>query len=86
MERYNMERKFGNDCRKPNGLPIVGVFLIGMGLVFLLDRLNVIPNQWRHIIISWQALLIFIGFINIFKNHARLPGVILVLVGLNSRI
>lgn len=81
MERYNMERKFGNDCRKPNGLPIVGVFLIGMGLVFLLDRLNVIPNQWRHIIISWQALLIFIGFINIFKNHARLPGVILVLVG-----
>lgn len=81
MEQNNLERRCGSNCNKPNGFPIVGVFLIGMGLVFLLDRLNVIPNQWRHIIISWQALLIFIGFINIFKNHARLPGVILVLVG-----
>lgn len=80
MERHKIDRKCGSDC-KPNGLPLIGIFLIGMGLVFLLDRLNVIPYHIRHIVISWQALLIFIGVINLLKNHARLPGVILILVG-----
>jgi predicted membrane protein len=68
-------------CSKQDGLPIVGLFLIGFGLMFLLDRMNLIPSYWRHIIISWQALLIFIGLINLFKSHARIPGIILILIG-----
>jgi predicted membrane protein len=71
----------GSSCKKQEGLPLVGLFLIGFGLVFLLDRMNLISSYWRHIIISWQSLLIFIGLINIFKSHARIPGMILILVG-----
>lgn len=68
-------------CSKADGVPIIGILLIGFGLVFLLDRMNLIPNYWRDIIISWQMLLIFIGAINIFKSHARVPGLILIFVG-----
>ncbi len=68
-------------CSKTDGLPIMGIFLIGLGIVFLFDRMNLIPNYWRHIILSWQSLLIFIGSINIFKRHARFPGIILILIG-----
>ncbi len=83
---YNKGDGFPKDpkhshCKKADGLPLIGVFFIGLGLVFLLDRLNIIPHEWRNIIISWQALLIFIGFINIFRNHARFPGIILILIG-----
>ncbi len=68
-------------CSKHDGLPIMGIFLIGLGIVFLLDRMDIIPNYWRQIILSWQSLLIFIGVINIFKSHARFPGIILILIG-----
>lgn len=71
----------GSSCKKQDGLPLVGIFLIGFGLIFLLDRMNLISSYWRHIIISWQSLLIFIGLINVFKSHARIPGIILILVG-----
>ncbi|MDA3890733.1 MAG: DUF5668 domain-containing protein [Salinivirgaceae bacterium] len=71
----------GSHCHSKDNIPIVGFFLIGFGIVFLLDRMNLIPSYWRHIIISWQSLLIFIGTINIFKSNARVPGLILIMVG-----
>lgn len=75
------EKQKNKSCKKQDGLPVIGFFFIGLGIVFLLDRLHLIPNEWRSIIISWQVLLIFIGTINIFRNHARFPGLILILVG-----
>lgn len=83
MDNTKMNNRTGRGgaCNKSDGLPLMGIFLIGLGVVFLLDRLNIIPYQWRHLIISWQMLLIFIGAINIFKSHARFPGLILILIG-----
>jgi len=81
MNYANKFDRRGPNCSKHDGLPIVGIVLIGFGLVFLFDRMNLIPSYWRHIIISWQALLIFIGVINLFKSHARIPGIILIIVG-----
>jgi predicted membrane protein len=80
---FSKNEKFSNKpyCSKPEGVPFIGIFLIGLGLVFLFDRMNLIPEYWRNIIISWQMLLIFIGAINVFRNHARFPGIILILVG-----
>lgn len=80
---YTNNEKFSNKpyCSKQDGVPFIGIFLIGLGLVFLFDRMNLIPEYWRNIIISWQMLLIFIGAINVFRNHARFPGIILILVG-----
>lgn len=68
-------------CTKNEGLPFMGIFLIGLGIVFLLDRIGIIPHHYRQLIFSWQSLLIFVGFISMFKTHARFPGLILILVG-----
>jgi predicted membrane protein len=68
-------------CQKNDGLPVIGIFLVGLGLVFLLDRLHIIPHHLRSLIISWQALLIFIGFTNLFRAKSRFPGVVLILIG-----
>lgn len=77
----NRDRRAGCCNKKSDGLPIIGIFFVGLGIVFLLDRLQILPPEWKNIIISWQALLIFIGVINIFRRHAQLPGFILILVG-----
>jgi predicted membrane protein len=68
-------------CSSSDGLPIMGFVFLGLGLVFLFDRLGIIPSAIRHIIISWQALIIFIGAINLIKPHSRFAGIILILVG-----
>lgn len=68
-------------CSRRDGVPFIGIFLIGLGLVFLFDRMNLIPEGWRHVILSWQMLLIFIGSINIFRNHSRFAGFILIIIG-----
>ncbi len=68
-------------CNNTDGLPIMGFVFLGLGLVFLFDRLGIIPDAIRHIIISWQALIIFIGAINLIKPHSRFAGIILILVG-----
>lgn len=39
----------------------VGLFLIGIGVIWILEKLNLIPEVWEEIFISWQMLLIAIG-------------------------
>ncbi len=80
---YSKNNSFASkhQCAKHDGIPFIGIFLIGLGLVFLFDRMNLIPESWRPILLSWQMLLIFIGTINVFKNHSRFAGIILILVG-----
>lgn len=68
-------------CSKNESLPVFGLILVGLGFVFLLDRLDLLNDYWRHIIISWPMLLIFIGVISFFKSHSRLPGIVLGVVG-----
>lgn len=81
MNHFNNNTSKKAHCTKNDGLPTIGIFLVVLGLVFLLDRLHIIPYHIRSIIISWQALLIFIGIVNLFKKQARYPGIILILVG-----
>jgi predicted membrane protein len=79
-------RKYNRDagrskCSKADGLPLIGVIFVGLGLVFLLDRLGMIPMDWHYHIFSWQALLIFLGVVNLFKSNGRLAGIILIIIG-----
>lgn len=76
----NKHSRHSHDIKKDK-LPIMGLFLIGLGFVFLLNRMDFIPHFWMSIIISWQSLLIFIGLLNLLKSHDRFPGIILILVG-----
>jgi predicted membrane protein len=59
-----------------------GVFLLILGTVLLLNRLEVIPEYWMIYIVSWQSFLILIGFISIIKSKDIFPGIILIIIGL----
>jgi hypothetical protein len=58
-----------------------GVVLILVGLVALGNVFDIIPYEWKDIIISWQMLVIAIGVISIFNNRNIGWGLILILFG-----
>jgi predicted membrane protein len=70
-----------HSCAKDESLPVFGLVLVGLGFVYLLAKLGVLDGYLKDIIISWPTLLIFIGSISLIRNHSRLPGLVLILVG-----
>jgi len=57
-----------------------GIFLIALGGLWILERLNLIPDVWENIFISWQMLLIGIGVFSLIGGN-KTTGVILILIG-----
>ncbi|MFT3751486.1 MAG: DUF5668 domain-containing protein [Paludibacter sp.] len=57
-----------------------GLILMLIGIVFLGFNFGLIPEQFRHVIISWPMLLIVIGLGNFLKRHV-FSGTILMLIG-----
>lgn len=57
-----------------------GLILMLIGVVFLGFNFGLIPEQLRHVIISWPMLLVVIGLGNFLKRHV-FSGTILVLIG-----
>lgn len=57
-----------------------GIFLIVIGGFWILERLNIIPDVWDDILISWQMLLIGIG-IFAYLGGNKTTGTVLVLIG-----
>ena len=58
----------------------LGLFLIAVGSVWILERLNLIPDAVDNILISWQMLLIAIGIFSLIGGN-RTTGLILILIG-----
>lgn len=58
----------------------VGLFLIGIGAIWILEKLNLIPEVWEDIFISWQMLLIGIGIFS-FLGGNKNTGTILIVIG-----
>ena len=58
----------------------VGLFLIAIGGIWILEKLNLIPEVWENIFISWQMLLIGIG-IFAFLGGNKTTGTILMIIG-----
>ena len=58
-----------------------GLIVILAGMCLLALNFRLLPGDFRHIIFSWQMLLIAIGFISIMGGSNRTPGTILVLIG-----
>jgi predicted membrane protein len=58
----------------------LGIFLIAIGGLWILERLDIIPDAWEDIFISWQMLLIGIGVFSIIGGN-KTTGTVLVLVG-----
>jgi len=58
-----------------------GFLVILAGLLLLAFNFDLFPSDWKHIIFSWQMLLIAIGIISVANSESRTPGIILILVG-----
>ncbi len=58
-----------------------GLFFVVVGVVLLINKLNIIPDFLSNIIFTWQALLIFIGIISIAKQNYTFGGMMIVIGG-----
>lgn len=58
-----------------------GLLVILTGTLLICFNTGVLPEEYRHIVFSWQMLLIALGLINIFSRDSIVAGVILLAVG-----
>lgn len=63
---------------------VFGILCILAGIILVLNNFDLIDRKVFHILISWQSLLIGIGFINLFdrKSSAKEGGAIMIIIGL----
>lgn len=59
----------------------VGFVVIMAGLFLLAFNFDLLPYGWKHVIFSWQMLLIAIGAVSIFGSDSRMPGWVLIFIG-----
>jgi hypothetical protein len=79
MDFDSIDKKYKRaHCSRNESLPVFGLVLVGMGFVFLLDRVGVLEGTLRHVILSWPMLLIFIGAI-VFLQVIRGSGIVYLL-------
>ncbi|MBW8324617.1 MAG: cell wall-active antibiotics response protein [Prolixibacteraceae bacterium] len=69
-----MERR-GSDKRL-----YFGVILIVLGVILILERLNLIPESLADMLISWQMLLVGFGVLSLIGGN-RTAGTILIIIG-----
>lgn len=69
-----MER-IGNDKRL-----YFGIILIALGVILILERLNLIPESLADLLISWQMLLVGIGILSLIGGN-RTAGIVLIVIG-----
>lgn len=63
-----------------NRRAILGIFLIAVGALWILERLDLIPSFWNDILISWQMLLIGIGVFSLIGGN-KTSGTVLIVIG-----
>jgi len=69
MERRKSDKRF-----------YFGVILIVVGVILILERLNLIPDSVANMLMSWQMLLIGIGILSLIGGN-RTAGTILIVIG-----
>ncbi|MFY9153089.1 MAG: DUF5668 domain-containing protein [Prolixibacteraceae bacterium] len=57
-----------------------GIILIVLGVILILERLNLIPESVADMLISWQMLLVGIGVLSLIGGN-RTAGTILIVIG-----
>ncbi len=83
MESLLKFEQFTENYRKKRIMKktVFGIIALIAGLLLLGFNLDILNPHWRHIIFSWQMLLIAIGFVNIFDKDSLLTGIVLLSVG-----
>ncbi len=57
-----------------------GVILIAVGVILILERLNLIPESMADMLISWQMLLVGVGVLSLIGGN-RTAGTIMIVIG-----
>jgi predicted membrane protein len=70
-----------NENRSSKGRAIFGLVLLVIGLGLIAKQFDIIPDNFRNLIFSWQSLLILIGVIMVSGRESRFTGYILMGIG-----
>ena len=66
--------------RSSNKRFVFGIVLIVLGVILILERLNLIPESVVSMLLSWQMLLVGIGVLSLIGGN-RTAGIILIVIG-----
>lgn len=69
MERRRSDKRF-----------YFGVLLIVLGVLLIMERLNMIPESLADALISWQMLLVGIGVLSLIGGN-RTAGLVMIVIG-----
>ncbi len=67
--------------QRSNKRAVLGLLLVIVGFVLIAANFNLFPFGWRHIVFSWQALLVMIGLFFLLSREAHATGWILIGIG-----
>ncbi len=81
IEEKGKRRMEDHHHRKDNKRSILGLIFILVGSILIANKMDLIPSNISHIILSWQMLLIAIGAFNIFTKANYRSGLILISIG-----
>ncbi|MCX6251570.1 MAG: LiaF-related protein [Bacteroidetes bacterium] len=60
---------------------VLGAVIVIAGLLLLAFNFDLLEGDLKHIIFSWQMLLIVIGIVSLIGREGRGPGLILIVIG-----
>lgn len=60
---------------------VIALLIIGSGILLLFNSLGLLPAVISEIFISWQMLLIVIGFIMLLTSEEKIAGTVMVAIG-----
>jgi predicted membrane protein len=61
---------------------ILGIILIIIGILFMLDTMNIISISISYYLFSWKTFLIFLGIIFLTNKERKNSGIILITIGI----
>lgn len=67
-------------CSGTSGAVVFGIILVAVGTLLFIFSTGMVLPQWRHILISWQMLVVLAGVVQLCKAEAS-SGIILLSVG-----
>jgi len=68
------------ESRKSDKRFYFGVILIAVGVILILERLNLIPESMADMLISWQMLLVGVGVLSLIGGN-RTAGTVMIVIG-----
>jgi len=76
-----METRHSKRGLNPVKKIVFGLTIVSAGVLLLLFNLGYLDNAYRHVVFSWQSLLIALGFVNLFSKDNWYTGIILLFIG-----